>query len=154
MSHAFSEDAWYSQLMMRHKYTNSHLLPTSPDFLKYFITLRLNPSHPINSIHLDSSFRDLEENQTRPYCSSPSYKSWNTSILSHFFLQLEIFSKLFKSSQTQNLFFLTIFQNRNQSTRMAPKKGTKAFTIIDRETTPFDFQNFQIGPLNKRIFFG
>ena len=37
---------------------------------------------------------------------------------------------------------------------MAPKKGVEQVTLVNRASTEFDFTNFQIGPLNKKIFFG
>ena len=36
---------------------------------------------------------------------------------------------------------------------MAPKKTGEPINLVDRKTTPFNFHNFQIGPLNKKIFF-
>ena len=37
---------------------------------------------------------------------------------------------------------------------MAPKKTREPINLVDRKATPFNFKNFQIGPLNKKIFFG
>ena len=37
---------------------------------------------------------------------------------------------------------------------MAPKKTGEPIDLVDRKATPFNYKNFQIGPLNKKIFFG
>ena len=125
MSHAFSEGAWCSQPMMRHKYTNSHLLPISPDFSEYFNTPRLNPNHPINPIHSDSSFRDLEENQTTPYYSSPSYKSWNTSLPCSYFPATQIPKHFQTLSQTWTSFFNFTFQTKTKYTKWHQRREPK-----------------------------
>ena len=52
MSHSFSEGAWSTQPMMRHKYTIPHLLPTTPNSSEYFITHQIE-SQPL--IESDSS---------------------------------------------------------------------------------------------------
>ena len=37
---------------------------------------------------------------------------------------------------------------------MAPKKTGEPIDLVDRKATPFNYKNFLIGPLNKKIFFG